>query len=175
MFLSLVAGLLIAGAAAKPELTPQANGNKTLVYLPYVNENVSYEGRIGLFDSQNYSVENIIKFPNSYWPTRVAIAQNKIFAISNYEESFKTYDLNTGRPSRGPDPPEWRIDAFVAYFKGKLYYLGGWDPKTKKRTNRVDLLMDGIVKKYIDYQTMNGDGLKSERFQKYEIILELHR
>ena len=25
----------------------------------------------------------------------------------------------------GPDPPEWREWASVAYFKGKLYYLGG--------------------------------------------------
>ena len=26
----------------------------------------------------------------------------------------------------GPDPPEWRNGASVAYFKDKLYYLGGW-------------------------------------------------
>jgi len=40
----------------------------------------------------------------------------------------------------GPDPLEWRRDASVAYFKGKLYYLGGWDPnKTGKYTNRVDV------------------------------------
>ena len=32
----------------------------------------------------------------------------------------------------GPDPPEWRIYASVAYFKEKLYYLGGC-------TNRVDV------------------------------------
>ena len=38
----------------------------------------------------------------------------------------------------GPDPPEWRNDAFVAYFKGKLYYLGGNDPKIDK-ANRVDV------------------------------------
>ncbi|PAV67358.1 hypothetical protein WR25_12086 [Diploscapter pachys] len=65
-----------------------------------------------------------------------------------------------------PDPPEWRKWASVTYFKDKLYYLGG-------DTNRVDLLMDGIVKKYIDYQTMNGNGLKLERFQKDEVISEL--
>ncbi|PAV81315.1 hypothetical protein WR25_09316 [Diploscapter pachys] len=64
MFLSLVAGLLIAGAAAKPELTPQTNENKTLFYCP--------------------------------------------------------------------DPPEWRRLASVAYYKDKLYYLGG-------DTNRVDV------------------------------------
>ena len=39
----------------------------------------------------------------------------------------------------GPDPPEWRGYASVAYFKGKLYYLGGADPKTSKYTNRVDV------------------------------------
>ena len=33
----------------------------------------------------------------------------------------------------GPDPPEWREDASVAYFKDKLYYLGGWI------TDRVDV------------------------------------
>ena len=32
----------------------------------------------------------------------------------------------------GPDPPEWRQLASVAYFKDKLYYLGG-------DTNRVDV------------------------------------
>ena len=35
----------------------------------------------------------------------------------------------------GPDPPEWREFASVAYFKKKLYYLGGWFSKT----NRVDV------------------------------------
>ena len=39
----------------------------------------------------------------------------------------------------GPDPPEWRWYASVAYFKNKLYYLGGTDPKTKENTNRVDV------------------------------------
>ena len=42
----------------------------------------------------------------------------------------------------GPDPPEWRQWASVAYFKDKLYYLGGKDPKsswTWKNTNRVDV------------------------------------
>ena len=37
----------------------------------------------------------------------------------------------------GPDPPEWRSDASVAYFKDKLYYLGGWFSNSK--TNRVDV------------------------------------
>ena len=39
----------------------------------------------------------------------------------------------------GPDPPEWRKLASVAYFKDKLYYLGGVDSKTKENTNRVDV------------------------------------
>ena len=39
----------------------------------------------------------------------------------------------------GPNPPEWRKNAFVAYFKNKLYYLGGEDPKTREDTNRVDV------------------------------------
>ena len=133
----------------------------------------------------------------------------------------------------GPDPPEWREFASVAYFKDKLYYLGGVDPKTEKDTNRVDvkrskevneiiysdfdrwkmanrtcfsssnyccssnnirwnfirshysilivvimdiqLLMVWAIKKYIDYQTMSENGLKSERFQDNEVISELHR
>ena len=39
----------------------------------------------------------------------------------------------------GPDPPEWRNFASVAYFKDKLYYLGGWEPETHEWTNRVDV------------------------------------
>ena len=39
----------------------------------------------------------------------------------------------------GPVPPEWRWFASVAYFKGKLYYLGGEDPKTGEDTDRVDV------------------------------------
>ncbi|PAV63422.1 hypothetical protein WR25_08387 [Diploscapter pachys] len=77
----------------------------------------------------------------------------------------------------GPDPPEWRTYASVAYFKDRLYYLGGWKPRTVEDTNRVDLLMDrnGEVERYIDYQTMNGNGLKWERFQNNDIVSELHR
>mgnify|MGYP001572588141 CR=1 FL=1 len=40
----------------------------------------------------------------------------------------------------GPDPPEWRLAASVAFFNGKLYYLCGMDPKTKEDTNRVNVL-----------------------------------
>ena len=39
----------------------------------------------------------------------------------------------------GPDPPEWRLGASVAYFKGKLYHLGGKGSKTCEDTNRVDV------------------------------------
>ena len=39
----------------------------------------------------------------------------------------------------GPDPPEWRSGASAAYFKGKLYYLGGWDSKIRNYTNSVDV------------------------------------
>ena len=39
----------------------------------------------------------------------------------------------------GPDPPKWREFASVAYFKDKLYYLGGEGPRTWKDTNRVDV------------------------------------
>ena len=38
----------------------------------------------------------------------------------------------------GPNPPEWRDFASVAYFKDKLYYLGGLDSETGK-TNRVNV------------------------------------
>ena len=34
----------------------------------------------------------------------------------------------------------------------------------------IQLLMEKIAERYIDYQTMNRNGLKSESFQKYEII-----
>ena len=39
----------------------------------------------------------------------------------------------------GPDPPEWRMFASVAYFKDKLYYLGGEEHKSPKDTNRVNV------------------------------------
>ena len=38
----------------------------------------------------------------------------------------------------GPDPPEWRKYTSVAYFKDKLYYLGGLESETGKN-NRVDV------------------------------------
>ena len=39
----------------------------------------------------------------------------------------------------------------------------------------IQLLMVVEVERYIDYQTMNGNGLKLERFQKDDILSELHR
>ncbi|PAV62949.1 hypothetical protein WR25_03852 [Diploscapter pachys] len=42
-----------------------------------------------------------------------------------------------------PDPPGWREDASVGYFKNKLYYLGGYDPETREAMNRIDILIDG--------------------------------
>ncbi|PAV87207.1 hypothetical protein WR25_24172 [Diploscapter pachys] len=79
----------------------------------------------------------------------------EIFGIDNYKKSFEIYDLNTRQISRGPDTPEWRESASMAYFKGKLYYLGGKDPETGGKSNHVN--------------KMNENGLKSERFQKNEV------
>ena len=39
----------------------------------------------------------------------------------------------------GPDPPEWRKWGSVAYFKDKLYYLGGQVPEPRQDANRVDV------------------------------------
>ena len=39
----------------------------------------------------------------------------------------------------GPDPPEWRSGASVAYFKDKLYYLGGYATLKNERTNHVNV------------------------------------
>ena len=76
--------------------------------------------------------------------------------MNSYGEWFETFDLNTRQITRGyftkanrlvdfiaffagPGPPEWRYNASVAYFKDKLYYLGGWNPKKEEETNRVDV------------------------------------
>ncbi|PAV86358.1 hypothetical protein WR25_11372 [Diploscapter pachys] len=77
--------------------------------------------------------------------------------------------------AENPDPPEWRTDASIAYFTDKLYYLGGWDPEIWEDTNRVDLLMEEVAQRYIDYQTMNGNGVKLEGFQKDYVLSESHR
>ena len=48
--------------------------------------------------------------------------------------------MNDSKNLTGPDPPEWFEDASVAYFKDKLYYLGGSGPITTYRyRNRVDV------------------------------------
>ena len=39
----------------------------------------------------------------------------------------------------GPDPPEWRFAASVAYFKDKLYYLGGTESIDYGYTSCVDV------------------------------------
>ena len=39
----------------------------------------------------------------------------------------------------GPDPPEWRGWASVAYFKNKLYHLGGEITKSEEYTDQVDV------------------------------------
>ena len=79
-----------------------------------------------------------------------------MFALSSREKLFEIFDLNTRQITRGSitktnrlvnftaffaglDPPEWRKHVSVAYFKDKLYYLGGKDPKTKEYMNRVDV------------------------------------
>ena len=56
----------------------------------------------------------------------------------------------------GPNPPEWRIGPSVAYFKGKLYYLGGEDPKTKEDTNRVDVRRSSENPLMIDSKNFTG-------------------
>ncbi|PAV82982.1 hypothetical protein WR25_11967 [Diploscapter pachys] len=98
------------------------------------------------------------------------IYEGRIYLFDSHDNSVEQI-----AKFHGPDPPEWRSAASVAYFKDKLYYLGGKDPETGNYTNQVDLLVDGIMAKYIDYQTMNRNGLKLERFQNNEWILELHR
>ena len=52
---------------------------------------------------------------------------------------IKNLWLTNSKNFTGPDPPEWRQWASVAYFKDKLYYLGGKDSKVNEYTNRVDV------------------------------------
>ena len=63
-----------------------------------------------------------------------------IWILDKFQEVLSTnpwiFDLKN---FTGPVPPEWRYDASVAYFKDKLYYLGGDDLETRKDTNRVDV------------------------------------
>ncbi|PAV56459.1 hypothetical protein WR25_06778 [Diploscapter pachys] len=151
---------------------PMALERKTLFYIPYENGNI-WKGRICLFDSHTISVEQIAKFTSYLWPWEVATTKDKIFAVGSWDESFEIFDLITRQITKGLDPLEWRDHAFVTYFKDKLYHLGGKYPdEIWKDTDRVDLLMDGIVR-HIDYQTMSENGLKLKRFQN-EFLSELH-
>ena len=54
-----------------------------LVYYPSNNED---EGRIGLFNSSTWSVEEITKFHNWYLPYEVATTQNKVKSYVRYFE-----------------------------------------------------------------------------------------
>ena len=137
-----------------------------------------------------------------------------------YSTTFKRFAQQVNECSiqknfTGPDPPKWRFGTPVAYFKDRLYYLGGKDLETRKNkqvdvrrskevhiinysgfnrwkmANRIftsnwscssnnmqwnfirshysifvivimdiQLLVVMKVERYIDYQTMNGNGLK---------------
>ena len=56
-----------------------------------------------------------------------------ILILDKFREVLSTNPwLINSKNFPGPDPPEWRQYAPVAYFKNKLYYLGG-------STNRVDV------------------------------------
>ena len=125
------------------------------------------EGKICLFNLHTNSVEQIAEFSTCLDPYQVATTKDKvdyfichcqlckfqIFAIRSFNKSFEIFDLNTRQISRGlfnksindkfkeftgPDPPEWRQYASVAYYRDKLYYLGGISPKTYIR-NQIDV------------------------------------
>ncbi|PAV85792.1 hypothetical protein WR25_14381 isoform A [Diploscapter pachys] len=118
---------------AQEDRLSNSNGSQILFYLFYS------EGKICLFDWQSNSIEQIGKFSTRLEPYEIATASDKIFGIDSSEKSSEILDLETKQASRGPDPPEWRDDASVAYFKDKLYYLGGEDRKTGNDMNRVDV------------------------------------
>ena len=71
------------------------------------------------------------------------ILKFSIWILDKFQEVLSTNPLIIDSKNfTGPDPPEWRISASVAYFKDKFYYLGGKDgkdPKTWDDTNRVDV------------------------------------
>ena len=52
--------------------------------VDYEADNGNQEGRICLFDSQNYSVENIAKFNRNYFTYQVATIQNKVNSYARY-------------------------------------------------------------------------------------------
>ena len=53
--------------------------------VPYQN-NDKNGGRIGLFNSDNFSIEGIEKFDNWYFPYQVTTAQNKVNSCARYFE-----------------------------------------------------------------------------------------
>ena len=55
-------------------------------YLVNYLNNGKYEGRICLFNSDNFSIEKIEKFDNWYWSTELATTQNK---VNSYVRHFK--------------------------------------------------------------------------------------
>ena len=55
-------------------------------HLVIYENNGSEEGRVGLFDSQNYSVEGIAKFNRNYYTYEVATTQNKVNSYVRYFE-----------------------------------------------------------------------------------------
>ena len=63
-----------------------------------------------------------------------------IWILEKFQEVLSTNPwIIDSKNFTGPDPSEWRIFASVAYFKDKLYYLGGYIPKADKKTNQVDI------------------------------------
>ena len=63
--------------------------HNNLVY--YRNNNDTYEGRIGLFNSYTFSVEEIEKFNSWYEPYEVATTQNKVNSYVRYLDNFSNF------------------------------------------------------------------------------------
>ena len=55
-------------------------------YLVLYQNNDENEGRICLFNSDNFSIEKIEKFDNWYWSTEVETTQNKVNSYVRYCE-----------------------------------------------------------------------------------------
>ena len=53
-------------------------------YLVHYQNNDENEGRICLFNSDNFSIEKIEKFDNRYFPFEVATTQNKVNSYVRY-------------------------------------------------------------------------------------------
>ena len=54
--------------------------------LVHYRDNYAYEGKIGLFNSDNFSIEKIEKFDNPYSSNEVATTQNKVNTYARYSE-----------------------------------------------------------------------------------------